>query len=278
MGSIADLEQQALSQFDRLVETGELLWTEVTARHVASTPFKFQFRVASSLAKKPQSATRHQKKVANAFDDDNPDFSLGLVGPGHKLILNKFCVVRPQFVLHTVEFEPQQTPLSFADLSALWHVLGSLQSEHFAIFNCGVDAGASVGHKHMQVLPHPGRDEFELFPDSVELGEDIYVHQDVPFQHAVQKLPQTADADALVTIYQNLRNHLSLGQQTPHNVVLTKRWLMVIPRRVGRIADGEMAANAAVMVGIVWMTKEHEYELWTRDDPMKFLPEFGVPR
>jgi hypothetical protein len=53
---------------------------------------------------------------------------------------------------------------------------------------------------------------------------------------------------------------------------------MVIPRRVGRIANGEMAANAAVMVGIVWMTKEHEYELWTRDDPMKFLPEFGVPR
>jgi ATP adenylyltransferase/5',5'''-P-1,P-4-tetraphosphate phosphorylase II len=100
----------------------------------------------------------------------------------------------------------------------------------------------------------------------------------VPFQHAVQKLHQTVDADALVTIYQNLRNHLSLGQQAPHNVVLTKRWLMVIPRRVGRIEDGVMAANAAVMVGIVWMTKEHEYELWTRKDPMKFLPEFGVPR
>jgi ATP adenylyltransferase/5',5'''-P-1,P-4-tetraphosphate phosphorylase II len=81
-----------------------------------------------------------------------------------------------------------------------------------------------------------------------------------------------------VTIYQNLRNHLSLGHQQPHNVILTKRWFMVIPRRVGRIANGEMAANAAVMVGIVWMTKEHEYELWTRDDPMKFLPEFGVPR
>lgn len=87
------------------------------------------------------------------------------------MILNKFCVVRPQFVLHTIEFEMQQTLLSRADLSALWHVLDSLHSEHFAIFNCGVDAGASVGHKHMQVLPHPGRSEFEMFPDSVDLGE-----------------------------------------------------------------------------------------------------------
>lgn len=39
MGSTTDLEQQALAQFDRLVEAGELLWTEVTARQVASTPF-----------------------------------------------------------------------------------------------------------------------------------------------------------------------------------------------------------------------------------------------
>ncbi|KAL5431090.1 hypothetical protein PMIN05_009738 [Paraphaeosphaeria minitans] len=111
-----------------------------------------------------------------------------------------------------------------------------------------------------------------------KMGFYIYVHPDVPFQHAVQKLSQEADAGMLVIIYQNLRSHLALGHRAPHNVVLTKRWLMVIPRRLGRIADGEMAANSAVMVGMVWMTKEHEYELWTRGDPMKFLPDFGVPR
>ncbi|KAJ4359504.1 uncharacterized protein N0V89_000059 [Didymosphaeria variabile] len=252
--------------------------THTHSHHLTIPNPKFQFRIASSLAKKPQTATRHQRKVSNAFADDNPDFSLGLIGPTHKLILNKFCVVRPQFVLHTVEFEPQQTPLSLADLGALWSVLGSLQSEHLAIFNCGADAGASVGHKHMQVLPHPGREAFELFPDGGELGDDIWVNEEVPFRHAVQKLPKVVDADALVTVYQKLRNYLSLEQGTPHNVILTKRWFMVVPRRVGRIADGEMAANAAVMVGMVWMTKEREYELWTRQDPMEFLPEFGVPR
>ncbi|KAF1967710.1 hypothetical protein BU23DRAFT_286166 [Bimuria novae-zelandiae CBS 107.79] len=276
MGSAIELEQQALAQFDRLVEAGELLWTEVKARHAASTPFSFQFRVAASLAKKPQTAT--QKKVSHAFEDDNPDFSLGKIGPNHKLILNKFCVIRPQFVLHTVEFEPQQTPLSFADLDALWNVLSRLESEHIAIFNCGAEAGASMGHKHMQVLPHPGREEFELFLDVVELGSDIHVCANVPFQHAIQKLSETADTDALVKIYQTLHNHLSLGQQSPHNVILTNRWLMVVPRRRGRIGPDELlAANAAAMVGMVWVTEEREYELWTEGDPMRLLPEFGVP-
>lgn len=52
---------------------------------------------------------------------------------------------------------------------------------------------------------------------------------------------------------------------------------MVVPRRAGRIAGGELAANAAAMVGIVWMTEEHEYEEWTKEDPMRLLPQFGIP-
>jgi hypothetical protein len=35
----SSLERKALAQFDRLVETGELFWTEVIPRYVSSTPF-----------------------------------------------------------------------------------------------------------------------------------------------------------------------------------------------------------------------------------------------
>jgi ATP adenylyltransferase/5',5'''-P-1,P-4-tetraphosphate phosphorylase II len=124
---------------------------------------KFEFRVAASLEKKPMTA--HKRKVSNAFADTNPDFDLGQIGPNHKLILNKFCVVRPQFVLPTVEFEPQSNPLCEADFSALGEVLCRLDGNFVAIFNCGAEAGASVGHKHMQVLPNLERKEFMLFPD-----------------------------------------------------------------------------------------------------------------
>ncbi|KAL1648717.1 hypothetical protein SLS58_001892 [Diplodia intermedia] len=112
-----------------------------------------------------------QKKVDNAFSDDNPDFSLGQIGPKHNLILNKFSVVRPQFVLPTIDFESQNEPLSLADFQAVWEVLSSLENEYIAIFNCGVEAGASVGHKHLQIIPCPDSKEHKLFPDE-KLSEE----------------------------------------------------------------------------------------------------------
>jgi ATP adenylyltransferase/5',5'''-P-1,P-4-tetraphosphate phosphorylase II len=115
--------------------------------------------------------TANQKKVTNAFADTNPDFDLGHIGPRHKLILNKYSVVRPQFVLPTIEFEPQSSPLNASDSAALWDVLIRLGGDYIATFNCGADAGASVGHKHMQILPHPEREMFKLFPDTETLGE-----------------------------------------------------------------------------------------------------------
>ncbi|CAI6335479.1 unnamed protein product [Periconia digitata] len=291
--STMNLETKALAAFDRLVQSGELLWKETAPRHVPSSPFNFEFRVAASLAKKPRTA--HQKKVVNAFADDNPDFSLGLIGPNHKLILNKFCVVRPQFVLHTVEFVPQQRALDSADLGSLWHVLQSLQSEHIAIFNCGVDAGASVGHKHMQILPHPGGSDFQFFPDTVPAQDGkalipyeasttdlptrfhigIYSVPNIPFQHAVQWLPNEINENILASIYHDLLSHLTLGQESAHNLILVKDWIMVIPRRTGWI--GDLGANAAAMIGMVWMTSEQDYEGWTKQDPMLLLPTFGVP-
>ena len=53
---------------------------------------------------------------------------------------------------------------------------------------------------------------------------------------------------------------------------------MVVPRFTGRLGPGGiLAANAAAMVGIVWMTEEREYELWTKGDAMRLLPAFGFP-
>ena len=41
------------------------------------------------------------------------------------------------------------------------------------IYNCGVEAGSSIGHKHLQVLPRPEKREFELFPDVLGIDDGI---------------------------------------------------------------------------------------------------------
>lgn len=133
---------------------------------------QFQFRSATSLTCKPilSSTDPGRSKPTNAFSDTDPDFHL-LSLPSHNLILNKYCVVRPQLILHTTEFVPQADHLTASDLAAAWDVLSQLQVEgrkndYVVIYNCGFEGGSSVGHKHLQILPRPSEgDGFKFFPD-----------------------------------------------------------------------------------------------------------------
>ena len=120
---------------------------------------KFQFYVADGLTRKPRTAGT--KKRAPAFTGDSEDFTLGVFGTRHKLILNKYCAVRPQMVLHTMEFENQDELLNAYDFQAAWLALTALGGQYMIIFNGGKDAGASLNHKHMQVIPRAGHSGLE---------------------------------------------------------------------------------------------------------------------
>lgn len=166
------IEERTLAQFDKLVQQGEIIWQDTAPRYISATPFdvwmiviverlidsdqvkQFQFRVADGLSKKPRTAGTKVRKPA--FTGDSEDFTLGLFGPRHKLILNKYCAVRPQLVLHTVEFENQDELLNAHDFEAAWSALKALGDGYMVIYNGGKDAGASLNHKHMQVIPQSG--------------------------------------------------------------------------------------------------------------------------
>lgn len=68
---------------------------------------------------------------------------------------------------------PQADHLTENDLSAAWSVLSRLDGKYLVIYNCGFEGGSSVGHKHLQILPRPEREEFEFFPDMLGISEGI---------------------------------------------------------------------------------------------------------
>lgn len=84
-------------------------------------------------------------------------------------------MLRPSYVLHPKVFATQTTDLDDQDLTAAWTVMNRLQTPHFALYNCGVEAGSSQGHKHMQILSRPGSD-FDMFPDRAELPPGTFLH------------------------------------------------------------------------------------------------------
>lgn len=134
----------------------------------------------------------------------------------------------------------------------------------------------------MQVIPYS--EGHSLFPDMEHLNP-----KDIPFKYYIKRLD---DQNASVTsktpenlreIYDNLCKEAQRAWQAttsdasdhlPHNMVLTKNWIMVIPRR--RAGTQGASANAAGMMGMVWVTKQQELDCWTTYGPVKVLAELGV--
>ena len=111
-----------------------------------------------------------RSKATSPFVNPDPEFLVAHVGPLHTLILSKFCVYRPSYILHTNEYVPQKDDLIEPDIAATWLLLDHLKVPQMVIFNCGAEAGASQGHKHIQLLPRPAQPCLELFPDRAEFS------------------------------------------------------------------------------------------------------------
>ena len=95
------------------------------------------------------------------------------------------------------------------------------------------------------------------------------------FQHAISSISRSAKAENLLEQYIKLLQMLRVLPGSAHNMILTDKFLMVIPRSRHWI-DG-FTANAAAMVGMVLCNSEEQYEGWMRLGPTEALKEFGLP-
>ncbi|MCJ1332245.1 hypothetical protein MMC10_008937 [Thelotrema lepadinum] len=256
---------------------------------------QFEFKVCPALRSKPQ---LHDKRPGarviktnrlfqeSDIDDGDPAFFISPVLDRHYLILNKFCVYRPQFLLLTSDpLQRQQDALTEVDIDASYAVLSASEQPMYAFFNCSAAAGSSRNHKHIQFLYQP---EFSLFP-----WQRSDPRARVPYKYFIHRLDRHDSADEsqgqfqaslLKMVYDGLlaQSANALGVRgsndsvvVPHNVVMTREWMMVIPRRRAGL-DGA-TANTAGMLGMVWVNDQAQLEGWMRLGPAKVLAELGVP-
>jgi sulfate adenylyltransferase (ADP) / ATP adenylyltransferase len=136
----------------------------------------------------------------------------------------------------------------------------------------------------MQLWPYPDEKElgFELFPN--QATDEHIVKSDipkVPFLHYVLRLPWNAGVEVVVEAYRKLRHeveyaHSENGGGRDYNVVLTKEWMCLVPRRHSGLEKGA-GANSATMMGMVWLTNDSELVAWHRDGPVAYLQYLGIP-
>lgn len=218
-------------------------------------------------------------------DIDVGGYEVADVGTTHLLAYNKFAAARPHLLLLTQDgFRRQHERLDRHDFAALGQVLSNLRrrERYLAIFNCGVDGGCSRLHKHLQVFPAPPADDFALWPDRY----DPTTWPALPFKCFVHRFgDELPSADKLTAIYETLLGQAERevgyepgkerGKAVPHNVVLDRKWILVVPRRNAGL-DG-VIVNAAAMLGMLWVVNDEMMERWKRLGPANILAHVGVP-
>lgn len=245
----------ALKSIPTHSEIREVSYT--TSTHGKST-VNFQIRVIENLARKSKleqakpvpntdgpDTNAPNKKTFNPFLPYEPALYVGELSDHYRCLLNKFNVVDHHILMVTSKFVPQQTPLDVEDFLA---VQACLQAQNGLVFyNGGPTAGASVEHKHLQMIPLPLSDE-STFPFDELLSSTIVSDQPcstaLPFPHRfiattfndttlTKALREAADINC--KNYHRLLADLKLsvghgGMMAPHNMLMTRQHLWVVPR------------------------------------------------
>jgi ATP adenylyltransferase len=220
------------------------------------------------------------------INKDHPDQVIDIINNTHILALNAYPVFRPQYLLLALDsYRSQDEPMDLQDFEASWMFLHSTPDPHFVMYNCTKEAGCSRYHKHMQILKKPelasidNSNAFRFFPD-----EKSSEHA-VPYVYFLRQLEHIRkDAPALFNEYSELlrqcrKVHGLRENDTeslcPHNVLLVKEWLIVIPRQRGSFED--VSANAAGMMGMPTVPDKSSFQAWMDKGPTHILKQLGVP-
>jgi ATP adenylyltransferase len=203
----------------------------------------------------------------------HPDLVLANINNTHLLVANLYCVFRPQLLLLTKDtYQRQYEPLDAEDLGAAQAVLVSAKNPYYAMFNCSAMSGASREHKHMHILPL----ENDGGMPSLETRIETF-----PFQ-SFRSPVEGANPDELLRVYNrllaNTREALKLtpGVVSPHNVILTQEWLMLIPRQSNDFHG--ITSNGAGMIGSVWLQNEAQLDKWIQFGPKNVLSHLGIAK
>ena len=298
------------SQASSFTETDTELYEDTSTGLSPSTlpPLSYIVKVARRLREKPKNAsnkpaaTREEKTKNNPFLPPDPELYVLQLTPTHSLVLNKFNITPHHVIVITDAFEEQEVPLSVADFEATWMVVRGMQGERegvegvegveggMAFFNRGPLSGASQPHKHIQCVPLPlmngmGSPFEGLIRAALSASSDADASATVsvdalPFMHGVRSVVDATPSDvhaACEAILDGLEARLQ-GMWTrddSYNLLLTKEYLMVIPRRAEFVES--VGANAMGFAGSFFLGTQAEIDDLKRLGPSRVLQGLGFP-
>lgn len=247
---------------------------------------QFEFAVTAAISKKPyikdngdEPSTPIRAAATAAGFEPGSDinvsgYQIGDVSDTHFLAFNKFCMYRPHLLLLTKNgFKRQYDNLDLDDIQSAWNVLDALDWKYFLFFNCGKIGGCSRLHKHLQLTPYLP-DRLTPWPATSSRPKDI------PYEYILRRYDDSLGPKQLTDIYgqmvEEARHILALdpGSHVPHNFMLGRNWMLVIPRRNSNV--GGAYSNTLGLLGMVSVASNDELRRWLDQGPLNVVAQLGV--
>ena len=278
------------------LERGALRPIRTVSETLEDRGVPFVVRKVSSLARKARERTARSQARTDPFLPYDRDLFVADVSRTHVALLNKFNVIDHHLLVVTRAFEEQEALLDLDDFTAWFACLAEFEGLGF--YNSGARAGASQRHKHMQIVPLPlsapdaGGPPLPIEPLISALREqisaDVCTLAGFPFAHAFARLAPARAPDAAkaaLTCYLRLMDTFGLriaaggepaGEAAPYNLLLTRRWMLVVPRTTEH-ADG-VSINALGFAGSLFVRDTAQMETVRRLGPMTLLERVSQSR
>lgn len=277
-----DLWAALIARTQSALRGGALLPVPTESACVEQDGICFVVRLLASVARKHE-ALRKQPADFNPFLPYDPDLFVADLSSTHVALLNKYNVVDHHLLIVTRRFEEQDSLLTLQDFAALAVCMAAVAS--LAFYNAGTVAGASQRHKHLQLVPLPlvpGGPPVPIEPAlaAARFRDPIGSVPVFPFAHALVRLDELT-ADRLLDRYCLLRDVLGCAANTPYNLLATRQWMLLVPRRCEHWAPSPgargISVNALGFAGSLLVRNQEQLRLVRQRGPMEILRQVAVP-
>ncbi len=265
----------------RASHCGALHTISTAAETIEDSGVPFLVRYARNLEQRSARKSKPRGVGArNPFLPYDNDLFVGNVSPTHVCLLNKFNVVGHHILIVTRSFEDQTSPLARRDFEAMWCCMDEFDA--LAFYNAGQTAGASQPHRHLQLVPVPLTPGAERMPIDSLLGVAdlapgaIGTAPGLPFAHALARsddifaLRPRQAAGTTMELYSEMLQRLGLGAgAAPYNLLVTRRWLLMVPRH--RQTFESIEINALGFAGTLFARCREQLERIRELGPLTIL-------
>lgn len=231
------LLQKAQAVYTDALQAGHLTPIETRAEIIYQRNIAFSIKIAAHWQQRKAArhdTAQHAQVQHNPFLPFENALHVADIDPQHVCILNKFPVLQPHLLLISRTFEAQVSPLTLQNFQAAQCLMQQLGQEGILFYNAGPTAGASQPHRHMQWIPTPAY-----------AGINPLEHADLLGSHFLAQ--PGLDAQALYLCYQQGLQQLDWQPGCAYNLLLSRDWLWMIPRRAA--AWQHIAINSLGFIG-----------------------------